>query len=364
MLKTVTLNDRVSYKITQRVTTDEGFLRVPAKIARTGIQEYLARELQLDGDPNRVVRVMREEADVFSDSFLSSFDGADVTLDHPPVFVDSTNYGEYSKGVIRGSGKRDGDWVTSNLIIKHQTAIDAVLKGKAEVSAGYTSILDDNVPVGADYEFIQRPQTLNHVAIVDSARAGPIARISDNNGVIAVTVLITLDSGRSIDVADANNAQLVADAFDRLNQRVTDAEAAKTALNVKVDSLNEKVEELTLASSDEAINQRVATIATVKDNARKVAGDKFNCESMDTVEIMRAALGEVRPKIEWAAKDAGYVQAAFDMALEEPIESPEYKQQIQRLANDGASIKHSFQDSDDLLEAHKRSLSNRHKQEG
>ena len=47
--------------------TDEGFLickNVP--IARTGTMEYLARELGLDGDPERIVAVNRYEEDVFS----------------------------------------------------------------------------------------------------------------------------------------------------------------------------------------------------------------------------------------------------------------------------------------------------------
>lgn len=40
-----TVFDRAGYRITQREYTDEGFLKVPGRVARTGIQEYLAREL-------------------------------------------------------------------------------------------------------------------------------------------------------------------------------------------------------------------------------------------------------------------------------------------------------------------------------
>jgi len=68
--------------------TPEGYLicrDVP--IARTGTQEYLARELQLDGDPERVVTVNRYPEDVFAPAALASFEGKDVTAGHPPEQV-------------------------------------------------------------------------------------------------------------------------------------------------------------------------------------------------------------------------------------------------------------------------------------
>ena len=55
------------------VDTPEGFLickDVP--IARTGPQDYLARELMLDGDPERVITVQRYPEDVFEDATLAS----------------------------------------------------------------------------------------------------------------------------------------------------------------------------------------------------------------------------------------------------------------------------------------------------
>ncbi|MGL5729314.1 MAG: DUF2213 domain-containing protein, partial [Plesiomonas sp.] len=62
----IQINDRASYSITQREYTPEGFLRVPGHVARPGIQQYLASELGLDGDPNRIVNVYRPPEEVFS----------------------------------------------------------------------------------------------------------------------------------------------------------------------------------------------------------------------------------------------------------------------------------------------------------
>ncbi|QHJ77767.1 MAG: hypothetical protein [Bacteriophage sp.] len=350
------VNDRQSYKITHRRMSDEGFMHVPAKVARTGIQEYLARELGLPGDPNRIVKVMRPEDSVFDDAYLQSFDGTDVTLDHPPEFVSSKNYQQYSRGTVKGAGRRDGDWIECNLVVKDNAAIRAIQDGKAEVSVGYSSMYDDNVPEGADYEFVQRDMRVNHVAIVDRARAGGLARIYDHQRGQTMPVMITTDSGREIDAANPENASLVADAYDRATKRAVDAEAITEALKAKVDSQNEQITALKEQTSDTAIAERVSKIAKATADARKIAGEKFTSDSLDTLEIQRAALTVVRPKIQWADKDAAYVQAAFDMALEEPAEDPAFRSQMTRLASD-ASAK-PVETSDQLIARVKAERSN------
>lgn len=346
----ITVQDRQTYKITQREFTDEGFLRVPGKVARTGIQQYLACELGLDGDPNRIINVYRPPEEVFAPDSLASYDSSDITLQHPDTLVDSSNYSRTVKGVVRGAGKpTDDEWVLCDLIVKSKDAVDAVLAGMCELSAGYTATYDDTpgvAPDGTPYQFKQTNIRINHVAIVDRARAGSNARIFDasqpSGGIMPVN--ITLDSGRAIDVADAANAQLVADAYDRLLKRVNDAETtAKASLDAsqaKIDDLTGKLEKATLAASDEAIKQRVEEIAQVQTKARKVAGDQFSCDSVNATDIMRAALSTRYPSRSFADKSADYVQAAFDMASEEDEEDkkdkPAKDAQYAQLAQDAA----------------------------
>ena len=51
------LKDRLNIN-SERKYTDEGFLVVPARISRTGIQQYLAIEMGLqDRNPEDVIRV-------------------------------------------------------------------------------------------------------------------------------------------------------------------------------------------------------------------------------------------------------------------------------------------------------------------
>lgn len=366
----VTVYDRSSYRITSREYTDEGFLRVPGNVARTGIQDYLASELGLKGDPNRIVKVYRPPEEVFNADSLATYSGADVTLNHPKGLVNADNYKVTSVGVVRSSGSKSDDFVQCDLIIKDAAAIKAVNSGKCELSAGYTAVYDETpgiTPEGEPYDYMQRDIKINHVAIVDRARAGASARVFDNDptGGNTMPVLITTDSGRSVDVADPANAQVVADAFDRLLKRATTAEDSVQRIQAVADGAKEELAKAVLLSNDAAIGQRVALIAKTGATARKIAGDSFKCESVDSTTIMRTALGSKFPTIDWAAKSDVYVQARFDMADEEmPEETEEEKKarmekeakesndsganllaQLALLSKDGANIKLPVVDS-------------------
>jgi hypothetical protein len=346
---TVTHNDRKSFALnSQRVYTDEGFLRVPGKAARTGIQEYLASELGLkDRAPNDIIRVYRPAEEVFNDESLQSYLGADVTNNHPPTLINASTYRNTSVGVVTSVGRQDGDFVIVDMVIKDKDAIKAVETGKCELSAGYTAVYDDTpgtTPEGEPYDFRQTQIKINHVAIVDRARAGAMARIFDNMEKKPM-YQITTDTGLKVDVADA----AVVDAFKRLEQRVSDAEAAKETVQAQLDAALEQVADLTTKCSDEALKARVEAIARVTTSARKVAGNEFTCDSMDPVAIKRAALAVKRPSVDWAEKSTAYVEAAFDMAVEEPVK-PVVDSQLEQLAKDGAKdIKQPVADAKPVL---------------
>lgn len=348
----IVVNDRVSYQITSREITPDGFLRVPGYVAKAGIQQYYAKELNLPGDPNRVINVYRSPEAVFHPDSLSSYNGVDITLDHPKELVNSKSHKEVSVGNILGPGEQEGDFVKCIHIIKDQKAIDAVNRGKAELSAGYRAEYEykpGTSPDGVPYEYVQSGITINHVAIVDKARAGHQARIFDREGVATMPVIVTLDSGRAIDVADPNNAQVVADAFDRLSKTVNDsALALKTAttekeqLQATFDALKEEHEKLKKNTTDEAISGRVKLIAQAKVDAARIAGETFTCDSVDVTEIQRAALAVKRPTVDWKDKSGVYVQAAFDAALENVSSADDEQQRIanqrKQAATDGATV--------------------------
>lgn len=155
--------------------TQEGFLicrNVP--IARTGTQDYLARELQLDGDPERAILVNRLPEDVFETATLASFEGKPVTDGHPPENVSPENYAAYAKGHVQNVRKQ-GDYIVADLYV-NDAALASDIKNavKREVSCGY---LCNYEPDGTGYK--QTHIRGNHVAVVPKGRAGATVAIKD-----------------------------------------------------------------------------------------------------------------------------------------------------------------------------------------
>lgn len=157
------------------VDTPEGFLickDVP--IARTGPQDYLARELMLDGDPDRLVTVQRHPEDVFEGAALASFEGKPITDGHPPESVSPENYAAYAKGHVQNV-RRDGEYIVADLYINDANLANEVRNNvKREVSCGY---LCNYVSDGTGYK--QSRIRGNHVAVVPKGRAGAAVAIKD-----------------------------------------------------------------------------------------------------------------------------------------------------------------------------------------
>ena len=143
-------------------------------INRTGEQDYLARELGLDGDPERVVKVYRLPEDVFAPAALASFEGKDVTNSHPPEMLTAENQAAYSKGHLENV-RRVGDNTVADLFIKDPMLVSQVESGAMrEVSCGYNCNFE---PYLDGYK--QTRIRGNHLAIVPRGRAGGSVSIHD-----------------------------------------------------------------------------------------------------------------------------------------------------------------------------------------
>lgn len=344
----VFVQDRQTYKPTHREYTDEGFLRVPGRVAKTGTQQYLRRELGLDGDPNAVVTVYRPPEEVFSAGSLATYNAADITVYHPKQLVNSKTFKDTTSGVVASKGRQDGDFVVCDLLIKDADAIKQVESGLAELSAGYTAEYVEEKGVTADgveYDFVQRDIRINHVALVPTARAGRQARIFDHDQKEITMSKVTLDSGREVEVQDAATALLISDTIDRLRKQVTDAEKAKDEAEAKAekaeakaDMKEEEAEKAKKETSDAAITARIAEIVAVKDKAA-VIDSAYTADGVDTLAIMRGVLKGIRSTVDWDSKSQDYVQAAFDMAHEAAKEGKSVKnaEQLRKIAADGAA---------------------------
>lgn len=335
----ITVRDRVSFPInSQREMTPEGYLKVPGRVARVGVQQYLASELGLKDRPlGQIVNVYRPPAEVFDPVSLASYDNKDVTIDHPDDLVNAQTFKQVTAGHAISPGRQDvddPDYVVVDLLIKDQYAIDAINQNKEELSAGYTSeyrYAPGIAPCGTAYEFIQYTITINHIALCDQARAGHLARLFDRQpkGVTPMYKVV-LDSGARVEVADEATQQLIQSSMDALKKRVSDAEEGqekaeaakdeaeqkKEEAEAKSDAKDEEIAALKEKSSEDAISKRLADVVAARDSAIKIAGAEFSCDAVDPLKIKRAALDSAGIKCRkypsWDKAPDAYLAAYFD----------------------------------------------------
>lgn len=165
--------------------TPNGYLPIPARIARDGVQEYLAIELGdlfTDRPWDSIVRVWRPPEEVFAPDALASFNRLPVTNNHPWDDVNAANWKEHAVGMTEGLAFRDGNYVAQTLLITEAGAVNDVQRGRRELSAGWSFIPDiapGVTPQGETYDLVARQIRGNHIAIVDVARCGPECRAGD-----------------------------------------------------------------------------------------------------------------------------------------------------------------------------------------
>lgn len=157
--------------------TPEGYLICQAvPIGRTGDMQYMARELNINdgGDPERLIAVSRDAAELFALESIASFEGKPVTDEHPQEDVAPDNWGNYARGHAQNV-RKDGDFLVADLLITDPTLINEVENGaKREVSCGYNCDVEES---GGKYR--QTNIRGNHIAIVPNGRAGHDVAIKD-----------------------------------------------------------------------------------------------------------------------------------------------------------------------------------------
>lgn len=328
----ITVFDKVELSKPRR--TRDGYLTGEAFVARTGIQLYLARELGMDGDPNRVIRVYRPPEEVFSVDAMASYAYRPVTMDHPPVMVDAANWKEYSRGQTGGEVMRDGARVRIPLVLMDQKAIDEYESGKKELSMGYTmdlEVVDGVTADGEQYDAVQKNLRMNHLAFVPRARGGSELKLGDSNledsFMSEVQLKTVLVDGLSVQTTDAGaqaiqklQGDLVAlrTASDKATADHAAALAAKdkdlATKDATIDNLKGKI--LDEAALDAQVRERADLIA----KAKTIADKDYTGMAADA--IRKAAVAAKLGQAAVDGKPQAYVDARFDILVEDAGQDP------------------------------------------
>ena len=255
--------------ITGSETTEEGYLRVWARAARTGTQLYR----RADGTQ---VREYRPPEEVSNPDALTTFGMKPATWNHPPILLDSANTQQYQIGYSGSQVKYNNGFVEVAVVITDATSIEKIKRKEAtEVSAGYKVDFDPTpgiTPEGESYDGVQRNIRVNHIAIVPRGRAGPEVRLlldrmdsadavswDESEAVLQphstaspVMATVKLD-GLEIDLP-AEAATAVQSFARDMGRQLSAAEAQNVTLKTRVDALEEQIE--SLASEKEAAEGR------------------------------------------------------------------------------------------------------------
>lgn len=316
---------------------DDGYLVADARIARTGIQTYLGREV--GRADMATVAVYRPGEEVFSAETLKSAAHRPVTNDHPPELVTSANWKKYAVGQSGDEVSGEGIYIRVPLMVSDGEAIGDVEGGKRELSAGYTCDLDwtsGTTPTGEVYDAIQRNIRMNHVAIVQRGRAGSEVRIGDGAAPWGASPVATADErkpdmpdlrtvmvdGLSVSTTDqgAQAIEKLTRERDSARQATNDAASAhQTALAAKdaelakkdaaIDDL--KAKQLTDADLDKRVAARATLVTTAKAIAKDVKTDGLSDNDIRAA-VVKAKVGDAAV----ADKSADYINARFDILAE------------------------------------------------
>ncbi len=293
--------------------TGAGAARVPATIARTGIQKY-----------GNLVEY-RPPEEVFAADSLASLGSTPVTVGHPPDGVTPANMralqiGHVSDAPAESAVKLDGssdEWVRAMMVIGAADVLDtldAAAQGP-EVSCGYSCRLDMTpgvAPDGTRYDAIQRDIRFNHVAVLlagEKPRAGANAMIRlDSEGNPQPMKIVVIDGLEFEQGSEKHLAKIAADhqkALDVLQGKFDALNAQLTAEKTRADAADAKA---SVVAIDAAV---LARMALVKTAAKVLPGDYDTADKSDAQIRCDAVVTKLgAAKVEGKSDD--YIQACFD----------------------------------------------------
>lgn len=160
-----------SIPISETFIDDDGFFHDTPIVTSTGIFEYALP----DGGVRRELRLPEY---VFEKKSLESYVGRPIIITHNAGEVTKDNVKDEIVGTILSKGFRDGNDVRCKVIIHDMNSVKKI--PYRELSLGYNLDLieESGVWEGQKYDAIQTNIRINHLAIVDSARAGEQAHLN------------------------------------------------------------------------------------------------------------------------------------------------------------------------------------------
>lgn len=316
---------------------ENGYLKAPAFISRTGVFEYGKK----DGGVRRELRLPEE---VFNADTLASFSMVPVTDGHPPRPLDTTNTKLHQIGYLGEAVKQNGNFVEATVMITDAKAVKAILAGeKVQLSGGYYADVEDvsGEYNGQRYDAIQRNIRGNHVALCPEGRAGSDVRVrldSDSNCMIQIegstgtpstgvnVIRYTIDDA-DFEVSEALHAALTREKEKRslrkdelktmrkeLKTALDTAQAELTKAQARADSAEAELKNTKATVSGPEFAKAVAARVALENVASQL---EIKCDGLSDSDVKVAVIEKVRGA-KLTRIDSAYVDASFDIAVAAP----------------------------------------------
>jgi hypothetical protein len=264
--------------------------------------------------------------------------------------VTSKNAKQYAVGAVGEMVRQDGDRVRATLTVFDATTIEKMERGKVQISCGYDVYLEETPGVvnGQKYDAIQRNIRGNHVAIVDTGRAGPEIHVRlDDDKPFSMVGFQSMDELKEIQAKlDASNAAQAA-LRSELETLKGKLDAAKDRADRAEASLAGERKDA-IANLGEKVKARVA----LEKQAGAILGE-LDVSKLDERAIQVAVIEKVSGKKVAEDKSSEYVAARFDAALEVADQGTEALAKVAELAN---GPRGDNADSDAKVEAAKKKM--------
>lgn len=329
--------------------TGAGGARVPAAIARTGVQVYT------DGQ-GRTVREYRPPEAVFAPESLATLGSIPVTAGHPSAGVNPLNHREVSIGHVSDAPparRADGpvEWVDAVAVVNDLDALRKIDAGElAEVSMGYLAdvVPEKGVsPDGQPYDAKQTNIRFNHLALLPPghARAGSGARLrldgnqeptmfvrnDDNSSPAQAPKQLVKIDGIDVEKGSDTHISLLERAVATEKKRADDAAAALATAQTTLGEQKAKLDaaEAKLAGLD--VNKLVADELAFRDSLRAILpkgadGKPYDFTGKTREQVRADAVGTAvmaeAAKLGSDAERAGFIQAHLKIKLDAAGKAP------------------------------------------
>lgn len=325
------LFDIIENEQSNRQITPEGYLSVPANLTRSGVFQYKAKWVVINGkpvdrDPEQFVSVYRPASEVFKEETMKSFGLRPITVGHQGL-INAKSIKKHQVGVSDTNVVRAGDYLRSGLLIMDERGVEAASNGTGEISIGYTADFKEEKGIselGEPYEYVMYNLKGNHIALVERGRSGRGCCLLDEEEGDTMKKLVLDEKEYEVPEVVAQHVEALQTAVQDAAEKTATAEAKATAAEARlVTDAQEATHRLTEAEAKVLTGEQLDRL--VEDRLEIIEAAKTLVEDCDPkgktndqiVEEVAVNLFDCAAVIQ--DKDEGYkkiyCKALFDSAL-------------------------------------------------